>query len=69
MRDELILGGSQYPEQSEAKMVRMPTVKERIELAVKQAEQRLAAVQRARELFDKNPDLEEILNIMQSNHF
>lgn len=54
---------------AETKMARMPTLKDRLELAVTQAEERLAAVKRARELFDKNPDLEELLNIMQRSHF
>ena len=46
-----------------------PTMRQRIELAVKQAEAKLADTQRAKELFDKNPDLEELLNIMQRSHF
>lgn len=57
-----------YPMQ-ETKLARMPTIKERIDMAVKQAEERLAAAKRAKELFDKNPDLEELLNIMQNAHF
>ena len=52
-----------------AKMLHMPTMKQRIEAAVVNAEERLAAAKRARELFDKNPDLEELLNIMQRSHF
>ena len=51
------------------KMVRMPNLRERLDTAVQQAEERLAAVKRAKELFDKNPDLEELLNIMQKSHF
>lgn len=51
------------------KLARMPTLKERLELAVRQAEEQLAMAKRARELFDRNPDLEELLNIMQRNHF
>lgn len=50
-------------------MARMPTLKERLDLSVKQAEERLAAVVRARAIFERNPDLEELLNIMQKNHF
>lgn len=52
-----------------SKMARIPTIKERCELAVKQAEDRLAAVKRAREILDKHPDIEELLNIMQSSNF
>ena len=54
---------------SEVKMASIPTVRQRFELAVAQAEEKLAAVKRARELFDKNPDLEELLDIMQRAHF
>jgi hypothetical protein len=52
-----------------ARMVRMPTLKDRLNLAVAQAEEKLASVKRAKEIFDKNPDLEELLNIMQKSHF
>jgi hypothetical protein len=70
-RDLVGYGGGSYPmeEQAQAKMARMPTMKERIELAVVQAEDRLAKAKRAKELFEKNPDLEELLNIMQGGHF
>lgn len=51
------------------KMAREPNLKERLALAVQQAEERLAAVKRAKEIFEKNPDLEELLNIMQRSHF
>jgi hypothetical protein len=53
----------------EAKMASMPTMKQRLEMAVRQAEERLTAAKRARELFDKNPDLEELLNILQRSNF
>ena len=52
-----------------AKMAHVPTMKQRLEAAVNQAEERLAAAKRARELFDKNPDLEELLNILQRANF
>ena len=51
------------------KMVRMPTMKDRLALAVAQAEQRLKEAKRAKEIFDAHPDLEELLNIMQNGHF
>ncbi len=54
---------------SNAKMATMPTLKQRLDLAVTQAEDKLADVKRARELFEKNPDLEELLNIMQRGRF
>lgn len=66
--------GRAYPVQTtegyeSAKMAIMPTLKQRMDIAVKQAEERLAAVKRAREILDKNPDLEELLNIMQRVNF
>lgn len=51
------------------KMASMPTLKQRIEHAVLEAEARLAAAKRAREIFDQHPELEELLNIMQRSHF
>ncbi len=54
---------------TEARGVMVPTVKQRIAAAVQQAEARLAAVKRAKEILDKNPDLEELLDIMQRSHF
>jgi len=47
----------------------MPTIKQRLDMAVRQAEERLQAVKRAKEILDKNPELEELLNIMQKSHF
>jgi hypothetical protein len=54
---------------SSPKMAHVPTMKQRLEMAVKHAEEKLAAAKRARELFDKNPDLEELLNILQRGNF
>jgi len=51
------------------KMARMPTLRERLDLAVAQAEERLAAVKEAREIFDRNPDVEKLLDLMQRAHF
>lgn len=51
------------------KMLRMPTLKERLDLAVTQAEMRLADAKEARALLDRNPDLERLLDIMQKGHF
>jgi hypothetical protein len=47
----------------------MPNMKERLELAVVQAEARLKDAKRAKEIFEKHPELEELLNIMQRGHF
>lgn len=51
------------------KMAHVPTMAQRLEAAVKQAEERLTSAKRARELFNKNPDLEELLNILQRSNF
>lgn len=50
-------------------MAQMPTLKQRLDQAVHQAEERLATAQEARELFDRNPDLERLLNLMQKGLF
>lgn len=64
------IGGAMQPAgYASEKMARMPTLKDRLALAVSQAEEKLAAVKRAQEIFEKNPDLEELLNIMQRSHF
>ena len=54
---------------ADEKMIRQPNIKERLNLAVKQAEEKLAAVKRAREIFEKYPDIEELLNRMQRASF
>jgi len=53
----------------QAKMVSMPTMAQRLDLAVQQAEKKLADAKEARDIFNRNPDLERLLNIMQNNHF
>jgi hypothetical protein len=47
----------------------MPSLKTRLNMAVKEAESRLADAKRAAEIFEKNPELEELLNIMQRGRF
>ncbi len=46
-----------------------PTMKQRLAGAVQQAEERLQNAKRAKEILDKHPELEELLNIMQKGHF
>lgn len=53
----------------EAKTIRMPTLKERLDMQVKDAEDRLRDAKRAREILDKNPEMEELMNIMQKGRF
>ena len=71
MEDYPLTGGLYQSSENalSAKMVSVPTIAQRIDMAVKQAEERLAAAKRAKVLFEKNPDLEELLNIMQRSHF
>jgi len=71
MSDEVFnygMGDAQYASMQNLKLVQ-PTCKQRIELAVAQAEERLKQVRRAQELLDKNPDLQELIDIMARNHF
>lgn len=51
------------------KMARTPNLQQRLDMAVAQAEERLAAVKEAREIFQRNPDLEKLLNVMQRGLF
>lgn len=68
--DAMMQGASgAYEQMANVKMLGVPTIQDRLDLAVKQSEERLAALMRAKELFEKNPDLEELLNIMQRAHF
>lgn len=62
------LGAMQYAGNS-AKEIRMPSLQQRLDLAVQQAQERLAKVTEAREILARNPDLEKLLNIMQQSHF
>lgn len=63
------VGSSPSYEARQTQAVRMPTLKERMDMAVKDAEDRLAELKEARALLDKNPDLERLLNIMQKGRF
>ena len=65
--DELFYGGP--VEASITTMVSKPILKDRLTLAIQQAEKKLQDVKRAKEIFDKNPELEELLNIMQHGNF
>lgn len=61
--------GNSAMDQGLMKMPHQPTLKQRMDGAVKQAEERLAQVKEALELLDRNPDLEKLLNIMQRGWF
>lgn len=62
-------GCDSAPYANDAKMIRMPSMKERIAQSVRDAESRLADARRAKEIFDAHPELEELLNIMQRGRF
>lgn len=55
--------------QASGSVTRTPTLKERLDHAVVQAEEQLAHVKEAREIFARNPDIEKLLNIMQRGRF
>ena len=61
-----ILGGSSLPALG---LAIMPALKQRLETAILRAEERLRAVKEAKEIFDRNSDLERFLNIMQEGLF
>ena len=50
-------------------MVSMPTLRQRLVLAVQKAEAQLTAVKEAKEIFERNPDIEKLLDIMQRSQF
>lgn len=50
-------------------VARMPTLKDRLEQSVRDAESRLKDAVRAREILNAHPELEELLNIMQKGRF
>lgn len=58
-----------YGGMEQAKMVSVPTLKQRLDAAVADAENRLKAAKEAKEIFDRNPDIEKLLNIMQRGYF
>lgn len=58
------MGGSNMPS-----AVMAPTLKLRMEQAVKDCESRLADAVRAREILNAHPELEELLDIMQKGLF
>ena len=52
-----------------AKMASTPTMAQRLDLAVRKAEEQLAAAKEAREIFLAHPFIERLLNLMQRGHF
>lgn len=48
---------------------RAVTLKQRLDSAVSQAETQLRDAQEARDILDRHPDMERLLNIMQKGRF
>jgi len=69
--NELMYGGAQqgYAQGELGKMAMMPTLKQRLEMSVKECESRLADAVRAREILNAHPELEELMDIMQKGRF
>lgn len=58
-----------FEDQSEAGLAtvgKVPSLKDRLDMGVAKAEENLRKAKRAREILDKNPELEELINIMNS---
>lgn len=53
----------------EPRAISMPTMKDRLAAAVERAKERLASAEEAKAIFDKNPDLERLLDLMQKGLF
>ena len=62
-----LIGYNQYQGEAlgSAKMANVPSMRQRLKYAVEQAEKQLEDAKRAYEIFDKHPDLEELINILQ----
>jgi hypothetical protein len=58
-----------YESQAMSASSRPPTLQERLDMAVKDCEARLAEAKEARDIFARNPDLERLLDIMQKGRF
>ena len=75
--DNIFGAGGNYPAQvsmqKQLSMVNMvptmPSLQQRLDLAVQEAEERLNVIKEARDIFQRNPDLERLLELMQSGHF
>ncbi len=64
------LGSNQIQSYEDSpKMARQPNMKQRLEMAVADAEQRLAEAREAKAIFDQHPELERLLDIMQKGRF
>lgn len=67
-RGEFMYGGTSPGNEIDRPSTAKPvTVKDKINRAVAEAEQQLAQAKRAQEILNKNPELEELLNIMNNS--
>ena len=66
-----VLGGGGYSEglTKQAGNPYVATLKDRIVSAVFQAQERLDAAKEAQEIFERNPDLEKLINAIQRGQF
>lgn len=62
-------GVAYYGELAEKSLYMGNTLKARLDRAVEEAEGKLKDATRAREIFSKHPELEELINIMQKGRF
>jgi len=63
-RGEFMYGNGPSQDIERAVTAKSVTVKDKINRAVAEAEMQLAQAKRAQEILNKNPELEELLNIM-----
>ena len=59
--------GGDGPSEAMVGQTKAFTVKDKINMAVAEAEQQLQQAKRAQEILAKNPELEELLNIMNNS--
>ena len=45
------------------------SLRQRLDIALKQAEERMAQLQHVQEILDQNPDIEKLLEIVQKGYF
>lgn len=62
-------GTGASPNPMSGSIARTPNLRQRAAMAVNEAKIRLADVERAVEILNQHPELEELLNIMQRSHF
>jgi hypothetical protein len=71
LEDEMFDGSAtDYPREMQmAKLAQDPSIRSKVQFAVERAEAQLKDAKRMQELLDKNPELEELVNIMQRQRY